>query len=88
MGTYTQTIVVGANTYTKQYTISNADLARFVAAVRGKYATPAAPLTTDSEAALAFFAQVLAGAKDLTRNWERDAAVATAAAGVSDITAT
>ena len=88
MGTYTQTIVVGANTYTVTKTVSNADLARLVTAIRGTYATAVEPLATDALAAAKYFDQVYSGTKDLTRRWERDAAVTTAAAGITDITIT
>lgn len=86
MGTYTQTIVVGATTHTVTKTISNADLARLVAAVRGTYATTAEPLATDALAAAKYFDQVYAGSKDLVRRYEREVAAASAVAAITDIT--
>jgi hypothetical protein len=88
MGTYTQTIVVGASTYTVTKTVSNADLARFVTAVRSTYATAAEPLATDALAAAKYFDQVYSGAKDLVRRVEKETAATNAANAVTDITIT
>jgi hypothetical protein len=80
------TITVGPHTVTK--TVSAGDLTRFVAAIRGTYATAAEPLATDALAAAKYFDQVFAGAKDLTKRFEREAARETAGNAVTDIALT
>lgn len=83
MPTMTITIVAGANTYTRQKTITGPHLTRWVAAKRVELNMTGSQ--TDSEVAVAWADKVFADERASVLTRERQAAQDTANAGVTPI---
>lgn len=85
MATIAFTITVPGGPFTHTFTVSNADMARAVTALRAQNATAANPLATDDSAAQFWFSQCMNSLKDVTHRTEQATAVANAIATVTDI---
>jgi hypothetical protein len=82
MATFTIGLASGPVTGSKNYTLSDADVTRWVAALRTKFTDPA---LTNAQVLGKWADSVIAAQKGLVRRVERDAAEKTARAAVTDI---